>query len=118
MGLVEKHTNFFTIFHMLRTFFHSFPEHQRDMVGITEADQGNSLYEMYISVGGTSIGVNSVPQWREKIQNTGKTYQSDIIVGESTVAHAIQKYSCGIREYLKANRPPKAKTPAPLLLAA
>ena len=104
MWLVEKHSNFFTIFNMLRTFFYSIPESRREIAGITELDRGNVLYKIYTAVGSRSLGIDTIPEYRWKIRNTGKDYQSDIVVWANPIAQAVEKFTTGVRWFLRSSQ--------------
>lgn len=113
MGLTERHMSFFTIFNMLRTFFHSIPEQYSRMTGITELDRKNNLYTIYQTIGSQSLQIGDSPEYSSRIVNTGREYQSDLVVFQDPVRQSIQKFSAGVRSFLKMTRTRTSDTVQP-----
>ncbi|NDK19981.1 hypothetical protein GW819_04010 [Candidatus Gracilibacteria bacterium] len=104
MGLIEKYMNFFTIFNMLNEFFRTIPEEYTEALGITELDKKNNLYGIYKTIGSRSLGLRNIPELHGKICNTGKEYESDIVVFRDPIIQAKERFSAGIREFLRQYR--------------
>lgn len=96
--------NFFTIFNMLNEFFRTIPEEYIETLGITELDKKNNLYGIYKLMGSQSLNIGAIPNLGNKIHNTGKNYESDIVVFSDPIKQAKEKFSTGIRNFLRNYR--------------
>ena len=104
MGFTEQYINFFTIFQLLGVFFKTIPTEYTHTLGITELDRKNNLYDIYSVIGSKSLGIGSEPDLIHKINNTGRDYESDIVVFRDPIRQAKEKFSAGVRNFLKLHR--------------
>jgi hypothetical protein len=104
MGLLQKYANFFTVFKIFNVFFSSVPESYVETPGITELDRNNNVYGIHRTMGCKTIGIADDPVIRPKISNTGKGYESDIVVYRTPVKDFRENFSMGAKDFLRKYR--------------
>lgn len=108
IGMRNPYSSFFTLFELFKHFAINIPEKYRWLHGISELDMNNNLNFLSDLLGSTSLWIIEDTDLKNKIINTGKDYQSNLIV----ISDVVEKYkyflSGWIKNFLKLSKANKA----------
>lgn len=102
--ILNKYSNFFTLFEILKHFAINMPDRLSNLVAISELDMNNNMNFLFQMTENISLWIHKDPQLQQKIINTWKNYQSNLIL----ILNVVQQYkyylSGGIKNFLKLTR--------------
>ncbi|MGE4443454.1 MAG: hypothetical protein AB7E37_00495 [Candidatus Altimarinota bacterium] len=104
IGILNKYSNFFTIFEILKHFAINMPDKYKGMYGISELDINNNLDFLSKHLGTISLGIYEDPELREKIVNTGDGYKSNLVLFPDVVDKYKYYLSNGVKAFMKLTR--------------
>lgn len=96
--ILNKYSNFFTIFEILKHFAINMPDKYKWMYGISELDINNNLDFLSKHLWTISLWIYEDPELREKIVNTGDGYKSNLVLFPDVV----DKYKYYLSNWVKA----------------
>lgn len=99
--LIERHSNFFNIFYLLKHFFETISTIDVNTPAIWELDKNNHIYRLFNIIWYLSLWINDDEKLRNLIINKSDEYISEMVVHPNPIAVIKEKFCVWIKEILK-----------------
>lgn len=98
IGILQKYSNFFTLFEILKCFAINMPDKYIGLPAISELDLNNNLDFLSKYIWPVSLWFYEDEELRKKIVNTGNNYQSNLVI----FPNVVDKYKYYLSNWVKA----------------
>jgi hypothetical protein len=104
VGMLEQYRSPFWLLLLLDNFFQSIPEIYLDTPGIMEVETSNIIYQIVMSLGWKTLGIEDDPILRSQLTGSYEWYDSRLVVFHDPVRIWKRNFAGGPMQFLRRNR--------------
>lgn len=99
--LIERESNFFNIYSILRAFFNTISNIDIKIPAISEVDKNNNMDKIFSTMWYFSLWINSSKELASKVTNIWNWYQSDLVIFPNPIERFRRDYSMWVKSFLR-----------------